>query len=82
MLFRSVFWPDYDILTSKAPWAILSYPRGTIYLVKSDQGRNVAAKPVAVSDSSQWLASQALADRDIMIASRWSIAEHLDEGTL
>tara|TARA_A100001388_G_scaffold13202_1_gene9009 strand:+ start:859 stop:1014 length:156 start_codon:yes stop_codon:yes gene_type:complete len=51
-------------------------------LVKSDQGRNVAAKPVAVSDSSQWLASQALADRDIMIASRWSIAEHLDEETL
>jgi len=51
-------------------------------LFKSDQGRNVAGKPVAVSDPSQWLASQALADRDIMIASGWSIAEHLDEGAL
>jgi len=51
-------------------------------LIESDQGRNVARKPVAVSNPSQWLASQALADRSIMIASRWSIAEHLDEGTM
>jgi len=44
--------------------------------------RNVAGIPVAVSDHSKWLASQALAGRGIMMAPRWSIVEYLNNGTL
>lgn len=43
---------------------------------------DVAGLPVAVSNHSPWLAKLALEGRGIMMAPRWSIAEHLASGRL
>ncbi len=43
---------------------------------------DVSGIPVAVSNHGKWLANLAVEGRGIMMAPRWSLAEHLDSGQL